>query len=292
MSSFQVFTVKADGLDIFYREAGDPKNPVILLLHGFPSSSFQFRNLIPLLAKTHRVIAPDLPGFGFTAAPESRNYKYNFANIATSMTAFLDELKIKEFIVYIFDYGAPTALRIALERPQAIKAIITQNGNAYEEGFGNDFWAPIRQFWASGNSPEWRKILTDAALTLEGVKTQYVHGHPNPAAVPPETYNLDYALTSRPGFIDINLDILYDYQSNVPLYPKFQEYLRSSGVPVLAAWGKNDIIFIPPGAEAFKKDVKPEKLESHWIDSGHFAIENNEELIAGLILKFLEKHGL
>ena len=291
MASFQVSTVKADGLDIFYRHAGDPKDPVILLLHGFPSSSFQFRNLIPLLSKTHRVIAPDLPGFGFTVAPESRKYKYNFANIATSITAFLDVLQIKEFSVYIFDYGAPTALRIAIERPQAVKAIITQNGNAYEEGFGKEFWAPIRLLWESGNSPEWRKKITDAALNLEGVKTQYVLGHPNPAEIPPETYHLDYALTSRPGFIDINLDILNDYQSNVPLYPKFQEFLRS-GVPVLAAWGKHDIIFIPPGAEAFKKDVKPENFELHWIDSGHFAIETNEQLVADLILKFLKKHGL
>ena len=290
MTLAEVATVKADGLDIFYRHAGDPKSPVILLLHGFPSSSIEFRNLIPLLASRYRVIAPDLPGFGFTVVPETRGYKYTFANIATSITAFIDALNIKEFAVYIFDYGAPTGLRIAIERPHAVKAIITQNGNAYDEGFGKDFWAPVKEFWESGNSAEWRKVIENAVLTLEGVKTQYVHGHPDPAKIPPETYHLDYVLSTRPGFADINLDILYDYQSNIPLYPKFQEFLRS-GVPVLAAWGKNDIIFVPPGAEAFKRDVNPKNLQLHWINSGHFAIENHEELMAGLILDFLKKYG-
>ena len=288
MSPFQIATVKADGLDIFYRHAGNPQNPVILLLHGFPSSSFAFRNLIPLLAENYRVIAPDLPGFGFTVVPETRDYKYTFANIATSVMAFLDTLKVEEFAVYIFDYGAPTGIRIALERPHAVKAIITQNGNAYEEGFGKDFWAPVQQFWDSGNSAEWRRNIANAVLTPEGVKSQYTGGNPNAALVPPETYHLDFALSTRPGFADINLDILYDYQSNMSLYPKFQEFLRS-GVAVLAVWGKNDTIFVPPGAEAYKKDVSPEKFELHWIDSGHFAIETNEKLMAGLILKFLQK---
>ena len=289
MSTTQVAYVKVDGLDVFYRYAGDSRKPVILLLHGFPSSSFGFRNLIPLLAKSYRVIAPDLPGFGFTVVPSSRGYVYTFANIAATISAFLDELKIEEFAVYIFDYGAPVALRIALERPQAIKALITQNGNAYEEGFGKDFWAPIRQFWESGNSAEWRKIIADAALTPESVKSQYTIGHPNPTAIPPETFHLDYALSTRPGFVDINLDFLYDYQSNRPLYPKFQDFLRS-GVPVLAAWGKNDAIFVAPGAEAYRKDVKEDKFELHLLDTGHFAIENHEELMAGLILDFLQKY--
>ena len=287
-SAYQIATVKADGLDIFYRYAGNPNKPVILLLHGFPSSSFAFRNLIPLLAEKYHVIAPDLPGFGFTVVPASRGYKYTFANIATSTMAFLDALSVKEFAVYIFDYGAPTGLRIALERPHAVKAIITQNGNAYEDGFGKDFWAPVNQFWESGNSTEWRQNITNGALTLEGFKGQYVDGNPNAASVPPETYHLDYALSTRPGFVDINLDILYDYQNNVPLYPKFQEFLRS-GVAVLAAWGKNDTIFVPAGAEAYKKDVSAEKFELHWIDSGHFALETNEGLMADLILKFLNK---
>lgn len=290
MSAAQVATVKADGLEFFYRHAGGKDKPVILLLHGFPSSSFAFRNIIPLLAKKYRVIAPDMPGFGFTVVPSARKYEYTFANMATSVASFIDALEIKEFAVYIFDYGAPVGLRIALDRPQAIKAIITQNGNAYEEGFGKEFWAPIRQFWDSGNSAEWRKNITDAALTLEGVKSQYTIGHPDPASIAPETYNLDYALTTRPGFVDINLDILYDYQNNIALYPKFQDFLRS-GVPVLAAWGSKDQIFIFPGAEAYKRDVKEDQFELHSLNAGHFALENQEERMAGLMTKFLEKHN-
>ncbi|KAI1175171.1 alpha/beta-hydrolase [Nemania sp. FL0916] len=280
--------VTADGLNIFYREAGAKDAPVILLLHGFPSSSFMFRNLIPLLAGSYRVIAPDLPGYGFTEVPAERGYEYTFANFAKTVGALLDELKIKKFAVYIFDYGAPTGLRLALERPDAVTAIISQNGNAYVEGFGKDFWAPIQKYWDSG-SQEDREALR-GLLTFDTTKFQYTNGSPHPTKVEPETYHLDQALMDRPGNKDIQLDLFYDYRTNVGLYPDFQQYFRSSNVPVLAVWGKNDIIFVPPGAEAFKRDVKD--LELHFLDTGHFAIETNEVQFADWISGFLKKHGI
>jgi pimeloyl-ACP methyl ester carboxylesterase len=286
MSFTTTNTVAADGLRIFFREAGPKDGKVILLLHGFPSSSHQYRNLIPLLSHKYRVIAPDLPGFGFTEVPEARNYKYTFENLATSTEAFLDALNIKKFSVYIFDYGAPTALRLALRRPEAIQAIISQNGNAYDDGLGA-FWDPLRAYWKS-NSNEDREGLRAGFLNLETTKWQYVNG--SKSSIAPETYYLDYALFTRPGNEDIQLDLLYDYHSNVKLYPEFQEYFRKSEVPVLAVWGKNDVIFIPAGAEAFKRDVK--KVEVHLLDAGHFAVESNTAEIAELILGFLTKNGL
>ncbi|KAI1764992.1 Alpha/Beta hydrolase protein [Hypoxylon sp. FL1150] len=278
--------VKADGIDVFYRHAGPKDGPVILLLHGFPASSFMFRNLIPLLAELgYRAIAPDLPGYGFTEVPAEQEYQYSFANYAKTTEAFLDALNIKKFAVYIFDYGAPTGLRVALDRPDDITAIITQNGNAYVEGFGEEFWAPIKKYWESG-SVEDRDALRPF-LTLDVTKGQYVNGSPHPSLIQPETYYLDQALMDRPGNKEIQLDMLYDYRTNVDLYPKFHEYFRSSGVPILAVWGKNDTIFIPPGAEAFKRDAK--RFELHFLDAGHFALETNEVEMADLIDKFLKQ---
>lgn len=278
--------ISADGLNIFYREAGLKDSPKILLLHGFPSSSHQYRNLIPLLSQKYHVLAPDLPGFGFTEIPDTRNYSYSFENLTTSIEAFLDAVNIKEFSVYIFDYGAPTALRLALRRPDAVQAIISQNGNAYEDGLG-EFWDPLRALWKS-NSTEDREKVRAGFLNLEATKWQYVDGAKAPVA--PEAYYLDYALLSRPGNQEIQLDLFYDYQNNVKLYPKFQEYFRKSQVPVLAAWGRNDTIFIPAGAEAFKKDLK--NVEVHLLDAGHFAVETNTVEIADLILTFLSKNGI
>ncbi|KAI4866003.1 alpha/beta-hydrolase [Hypoxylon rubiginosum] len=278
--------VKADGIDIFYRHAGLKDAPVILFLHGFPSSSFMFRNLMPLLAGLgYRAIAPDLPGYGFTQVPIEREYQYTFANFAKTTEAFLDALDVKRFAVYIFDYGAPTGLRLALNRPNDVSAIITQNGNAYDDGFGEEFWAPIKKYWESG-SVEDRDALRPF-LTLDVTKGQYVNGSPHPYLIQPETYHLDQALMDRPGNKEIQLDMLYDYRTNVELYPKFHEYFRSSGVPILAVWGKNDTIFIPPGAEAYKRDAK--HFELHFLDSGHFALETNEAKMAGLIGGFLER---
>lgn len=287
-SQTQISTVEADGISVFYRTAGSPTAPVILLLHGFPSSSHMFRNLIPLLATRYRVIAPDLPGYGFTTVPAERKYEYTFANLTQTTTAFLDALSIKRFAVYIFDYGAPVTFRLALARPDAIAAIVSQNGNAYTEGLGADFWAPIQAYWKSNDTKD-REILREAALGLQLTKWQYVEGSPHPDSIPPESYYLDHVLLERPGNKDIQLDLFYDYRTNVTLYPDFQKYLRDSGVPILAVWGKNDQIFVKPGAEAYKKDVKD--LEVHYLDAGHFALETNEVEVSDLILGFLGKRG-
>ncbi|TVY30957.1 putative hydrolase [Lachnellula hyalina] len=291
MASYNISSVAADGLNIFYREAGPTDAPVILLLHGFPSSSHQFRNLIPLLAAAYHVIAPDLPGFGFTEVPNSRAYPYTFDSIATSIEAFLDALSIKKFSPYIFDYGAPTGLRLALRRPEAVQAIFSQNGNAYDEGLGA-FWDPLKEFWkGDGLNISLREAITASTLTLDATKGQYLTGTVNPnSTIAPETYTLDQALLDRPGQTDIQLGLFYDYRKNVEMYPQFQEYFRKSQVPLIAFWGKNDPIFIPAGAEAFKKDLP--NAEIHLLDAGHFAVESNTKEIANLMLRFLKKNGI
>ncbi|KAJ6110944.1 alpha/beta-hydrolase [Penicillium sp. IBT 16267x] len=276
------------GVKIFYREQkAAPDAPVILLLHGFPSSSHQYRNLIPLLAAKYRVIAPDLPGFGFTEAPSG--YKFTFANFATTIGEFIDQLSISRFAIYIFDYGAPVGLRLALQRPEAITAIITQNGNAYVEGFG-DIWAPIKELWANNNAPENRAEVAKVMLTLDAFKFQYEHGMPDLSRIAPESYFLDQALLERPGNRDIQLDLFNDYQNNIPLYENFQGYFRKSQVPLLAIWGKNDKFFIPPGAEAFKRDLPDAEVQ--LIDAGHFAVESDTGYIAREILRFLSQRNL
>jgi pimeloyl-ACP methyl ester carboxylesterase len=286
MAAYTTNLVAADGLNVFYREAGSKDAPTILLLHGFPSSSHQFRNLIPLLSTKYHVIAPDLPGYGFTEVPEARKYKYTFENLASTVEALLDVLNIKKFSVYIFDYGAPTGLRIALHRPEAVQAIFSQNGNAYEEGLG-DFWAPIQAYWKTGQDKE-RNALGENFFTLDTTKWQYTNGTQQIPA--PESYYLDFALMQRPGNHDIQLDLFYNYQENVKIYPAFQEYFRKSQVPLIAFWGKNDAIFIPPGAEAFKKDLP--NAEIHLLDTGHFASESHTAVIAQLMVDFLAKNGI
>jgi pimeloyl-ACP methyl ester carboxylesterase len=290
-TTIRLGNVEADGVSVFYREAGPSGAPVILLLHGFPASSFQFRKLIPLLAPKYRVVAPDIPGFGFTKVPAERKYKYTFESFARTISQFLDALTIKSFAVYIFDYGAPTALRIALERPQAVTAIITQNGNAYVEGFGKDVWAPIEKYWES-QSEEDRAKVRAAMLNYDITKWQYEYGTPADRLheIGPETYNLDWALMSSEEQQNIQLDIFNDYRTNVPLYPKFQEYFRTSKVPILATWGKNDLIFVYPGAEAFKRDSP--NVEIRPLDAGHFAVETHTQEIADNILDFLSKNGI
>jgi pimeloyl-ACP methyl ester carboxylesterase len=276
------------GVNVFYREQSPAANaPVLLLLHGFPSSSHQYRNLIPLLAAKYRVIAPDLPGFGFTEAPST--FTYTFENLTTTVAEFLDTLSLTKFSVYIFDYGAPVGLRLALQRPDAIQAIITQNGNAYVEGFG-DVWAPIKDFWASQNTAEDRAKVADAMLTLDITKFQYENGTPDISTIAPESYHLDYALMERPGNREIQLDLFMDYQNNIPLYDHFHQYFQKSQVPLLAIWGKNDVFFIPPGAEAYKTHLP--KAEVKLIDAGHFAVESDTALIAQEILDFLSRNKL
>jgi pimeloyl-ACP methyl ester carboxylesterase len=286
MATIRVATINADGIDIFYRTAGPKDAPVLLLLHGFPSSSHMFRNLIPLLAKQYHIIAPDLPGYGFTVVPEERKYKYNFDSLSKTVAAFLDVLGIKKFTSYMFDYGAPVTIRLALSRPEAVTAIITQNGNAFEEGFGAKFWAPLRQYWKN-DTTEMRETLRKEALNFNVTKWQYTNGSPHPNEIPPESYYLDAALMARPGNEDIQLDLLQDYKSNIELYPAFHKFLSASKVPVLAVWGKNDEIFIAPGAQAFEKYAS--NPEIHFLDAGHFALETNEEQYTELILDFLKR---
>ncbi|KAH6615423.1 Alpha/Beta hydrolase protein [Chaetomium sp. MPI-SDFR-AT-0129] len=286
--TIRVATVKADGVNVFYRAAGPSNAPTVVLLHGFPSSSHMFRNLIPILATRYRVIAPDLPGFGFTTVPEERNYQYTFANLTQTFTAFVDALSLTRFAVYIFDYGAPTAFRFALERPDAIAAIISQNGNAYEAGLGQPFWSQVQKLWIPEGARKEDRDALRGLLELGATQWQYQNGSPHPDDIPPETYSLDQALMDRPGNKEVQLDLFESYGSNVALYPRFQEYLRSSRVPVLTAWGKADEIFVPAGAEAFKKDV--ETLETHWLDAGHFALETNETQVAEWIFGFFDKY--
>ena len=283
-----VHKVEADGIQVFYREAGDATAPVLLLLHGFPTSSFMFRDLISRLADSYRVIAPDLPGFGFTEVPEKRNYTYSFDALAGTVQAFTDALGLTRYAIYIFDYGAPTGLRLAMSRPERITAIVSQNGNAYEEGLG-DAWGPIRTYWAAPTA-ENREVIRKNILNFDGTRWQYTHGVANPESVPPESYTLDAALLERPGNTDIQLDLFLDYASNVKLYPKFQEYLRESKPPLLAIWGKNDPFFIPAGAEAYRKDLPNAKVQ--FLDTGHFATETHSVEIAAAIKEFFGANGI
>ena len=279
-----VHKIEADGVNVFYRAAGDPGAPVVLLLHGFPTSSFMFRELIPRLADRFRVIAPDLPGFGFTEVPENRKYTYSFDALARTIEAFTDALGLNRYAIYVFDYGAPTGLRLAMARPERVSAIISQNGNAYEEGLG-DAWGPIRKYWAEPTA-ENREVIRKNILNLEGTRWQYTHGVANPESVAPESYTLDVALLERKGNEDIQLDLFLDYASNVKLYPKFQEYFRKSKPPLLAIWGKNDPFFIPAGAKAFQKDLPNATVK--FLDTGHFATETHVVEIAAAMREFLE----
>jgi pimeloyl-ACP methyl ester carboxylesterase len=283
-----VHKVEADGVQVFYREAGDANAPVVLLLHGFPTSSFMYRELIPRLASDYRVIAPDLPGFGFTEVPTERKYVYTFDQLTHTIDAFTRAVKVDRYAIYVFDYGAPTGLRLAMAHPERVTAIVSQNGNAYEEGLG-DAWGPIRKYWASPTA-ENRDIIRQSVLTAGGTRWQYTHGVANPESVPPESYTLDTALLERPGNKEIQLDLFLDYASNVKLYPKFQEYFRKSKPPLLAIWGKNDPFFIPAGAEAFRKDIPSAKVQ--FLDTGHFAIETHVVEIASAMRDFLEANGI
>ena len=275
--------VEVGEVSVFYREAGDPERPAILLLHGFPTSSHQFRDLIPRLADRYHVIAPDLPGFGFTTVAEG--FDYSFARLAEVIAAFTDAIGVTRYAIYVFDYGAPVGLRLALARPDAVTAIISQNGNAYEEGL-SDGWAPTRAYWADP-SPANREAMR-GMLTLEATRWQYTHGAPDETQVAPEAYWLDYALMSRPGNDDIQLGLIADYVSNVALYPRIHDYFRTRKPPLLAVWGAGDPFFLPAGAKAFRRDL-PE-AEVHFLDAGHFALETHGREIADLMRDFLGRH--
>ena len=281
-----IHRIAADGVTVFYREAGPANAPVVLLLHGFPASSFQYRELIPRLADRYRVIAPDLPGFGFTEVPAQRNYTYTFDALAATMLAFTNALNLTRYALYVFDYGAPTGFRLAMAHPERVAAIVSQNGNAYEEGLGAA-WAPIQLYWREPTEEHRNNIRQ--ALTAEGMKREYSVGIPNPEQIAPEGYTLDAALLARPGNVEIQLDLFLDYANNVKLYPKFHEYFRQSQPPLLAIWGKFDLYFIPPGAEAFRRDIP--NAEVQFLDTGHFALETHVQEVAAAMRKFLSRIG-
>ncbi|MDQ7249836.1 alpha/beta fold hydrolase [Dongia sedimenti] len=274
--------IEVDGHSVFYREAGDPRHPTLLLLHGFPTSSHMFRDLIRLLADSHHVVAPDLPGFGFTQSPAG--FRHSFDSLATVIGGFVDALGLKRYAIYVFDYGAPVGFRLALAKPERVAAIISQNGNAYEEGLSTG-WNPIQAYWREPTQAH-RDALRQF-LSPETTKWQYVHGVKDESLVAPESYTLDSALLARPGNDEIQLDLFLDYASNVALYPKFQDYFRNHQPPLLAAWGNQDPFFLPPGAEAFKRDNP--KAEVHFFDTGHFALETHACEIAQTMRRFLAK---
>jgi len=276
--------VEADGVQMFYREAGPSDAPVVLLLHGFPTSSFQYRELIPRLADRYRVVAPDLPGFGFTEVPNERHYNFSFDGLAKTILAFTEALGLTHYALYVFDYGAPTGFRLAMARPDRVTAIVSQNGNAYEEGLG-DAWAPIRRYWSDPSSENREAIRT--ALNLEGLRREYSSGIPDPDSIAPEGYTLDAALMARPGNTEIQLDLFLDYANNVRLYPAFQEYFRKAQPPLLAIWGRHDPYFIPAGAEAFRRDIPNAVVQ--LLATGHFALETHVEEIAVAMRQFLAK---
>jgi pimeloyl-ACP methyl ester carboxylesterase len=274
----------ADGVRVFYREAGAANAPVVLLLHGFPTSSFQYRDFIPRLADRYRVIAPDLPGFGFTEVPAERGYVYTFAALANTMLHFTEALGLARYALYVFDYGAPTGFRLALLAPERIWAIVSQNGNAYEEGLG-DAWQPLQRYWREPTAEN--RNLIRPALTREGLRREYESGIPDPSLIRPEGYTLDAALLERPGNVEIQLDLFLDYASNVRMYPEFHAYFRKSKPPLLAIWGALDPYFIPAGAEAFQRDLP--KAEVQLLPTGHFALETHLEEIVRSMREFLQK---
>jgi pimeloyl-ACP methyl ester carboxylesterase len=267
--------VDADGVRVFYREAGNPDAPTLLLVHGFPTSSLQYRELFAELKDRFHLVAPDLPGFGFTEVPEARQYEYTFDSLGKTLEAFVDALDLRKYILYVFDYGAPSALRLALARPERFAGLISQNGNAYEEGLG-DAWAPIRAYWAEPTA-EHREGVREAT-TLEGIQWQYTHGVPDQTLLDPMMWQLDHLLMQRPGNTDIQLDLFLNYRTNVAKYPEFQRLFREKRVPTLVIWGKHDPFFIPPGAEAYRRDNPDAIVE--LLDTGHFALETHGKHIA------------
>ncbi|MFG3019837.1 alpha/beta fold hydrolase [Streptomyces sp. NPDC048254] len=278
-------TATVNGLDVFYREAGDPQAPVVVLLHGFPTSSHMFRNLIPALADRYHVIAPDHIGFGQSAMPSLQDFPYTFDALTDVTAGLLDQLGVTRFAMYVQDYGAPIGWRLALWTPDRITAIVTQNGNAYEEGFVKPFWDGVFAY-TDAPGPETEAAMR-GALTLESTRWQYLNGVADPSLVSPDNWVHDQALLDRPGNDEIQLKLFRDYPTNVDLYPRVHQYFRDSQVPLLAVWGANDEIFGPDGARAFTQDLP--KAEVHLIDSGHFALESHLETIGELIRDFLTR---
>ena len=284
MTSYKMVTI--DGLDLFYREAGSPDDPTILLLHGFPTSSHMFRNLIQVLSDRFHLVAPDYPGFGNSSMPSVEEYDYTFNGIAEIIDGFTVKLGLYKYSLYVMDYGAPVGYRIAVKHPERVESLIVQNGNAYEEGL-REFWDPIKAYWKE-KSKENADVLRNSFLTIEATKWLYTNGVRNPESVAPENWFHDQYLLDRPGNKDIQLKLFYDYGSNPPLYPDWQAYFRKYQPPTLIAWGKNDYIFPEEGAHPYKRDLK--NIEFHLLDTGHFALEEDCDKIAYLITCFLAKH--
>ena len=284
MTAINYRTAEVDGLKIFYREAGPADAPTLLLLHGFPSAGHMFRDLIPLLAERFHLVAPDLPGFGQSDMPSRDSFKYTFDNLAAAISRFTEVIGQRRFAIYIFDYGAPVGLRIAAKHPERITAIISQNGNAYEDGL-SEGWSPIQAYWREPTQAN-RDALR-SFLAPETTRFQYTHGVSDPSLVSPDGRSLDDYYLTRPGAHEVQLDLLLDYASNVALYPVFQAYFRNHQPPLLAVWGKNDPFFLPAGAEAFKRDLSG--AEVHFFDTGHFALETHCAEIAAAIRDFLDR---
>jgi pimeloyl-ACP methyl ester carboxylesterase len=282
MTDIAYRAVDVDGLSVFYREAGAPDAPTLLLLHGFPSSSHMFRDLIPLLADEFHLVAPDLPGFGQSGMPKPDAFDYTFDHLADVIDRFTEVVGLERFGIYVFDYGAPVGFRIATRHPDRITAIVTQNGNAYTDGL-SDGWGPVQAYWKDP-SPANREAVR-SMVQPETTIWQYTHGVPDPAQVSPDGYELDNHYLARPGADEIQLDLLLNYASNIELYPAFHQYFRASQPPLLAVWGSNDPFFIPPGAEAFKRDIPDADIR--FVPTGHFALETHADEIASAIIDFL-----
>jgi len=282
MTAIKYRLVDVDGVKVFYREAGAADRPALLLLHGFPTASHMFRELIPLLADRFRLVAPDLPGFGQSDMPPRSKFTYTFDHLARVMSRFTEVVDLKRFAIYVFDYGAPTGFRIAVNHPERITAVISQNGNAYEEGL-SDGWNPIRAYWQEPSQAN-REALR-AFLAPEATRWQYTHGVTDETTVSPDGLSLDNFYLARAGADEVQLDLFGDYKSNVALYPAFQRYFRTYTPPFLAVWGKNDPFFLPPGAEAFKRDIPGAVVR--FFDTGHFALETHAAEIAAAIRDFL-----
>ncbi len=275
-------TVKVDGLDIFYREAGDKQSPTVLLLHGFPTSSHMFRNLIPALADKYHVVAPDYPGFGQSSMPKVNEFDYSFDRLADVVDKFAQQLNLKTYTLYVQDYGAPVGYRLATRHPERVQALIVQNGNAYDEGL-RDFWVPFKAYWNERTEPNAAKLRV--FLVIGATKWQYTHGTRKPNNQNPDNWTHDQALLDRAGNKEIQLQLFYDYGSNPKLYPVWQAYFRKHQPPTLIVWGKNDYIFPAEGAAPYKRDLK--NVETHLLDTGHFALEEEGDQIARLIHSFL-----
>jgi len=282
MSKVSYQKVNVDGLNVFFRQAGPGDAPSLLLLHGFPSASHMFRDLVPLLADQFHIVAPDLPGFGQSDMPERTRFRYTFDNIAAVIGRFTEVIGLRRFAIYVFDYGAPTGFRLAMRHPERIAAIISQNGNAYEEGL-SDGWTPIRAYWQDPS--ETNRAALRAFLSPETTVWQYTDGVADTALVSPDGYSLDNFYLARPGADEVQLDLFGDYKSNVALYPEFQAYFRRHKPPLLAVWGRNDPFFLPPGAEAFKRDIPD--AEIRFFETGHFALETHCDEIAAAIRRYL-----